>query len=86
MDGPFVGGHELLATQALVLPDGLQQVFRRRIILIAQDIRRATTQAPVGVKVFGEQEHVPLLLRRRERKVKPADEISNASNGGFACL
>ena len=70
-DGPLVGGQELFAAQALMLPDGLQQAFRGRIIFIAQDTDRAVTQAPVNVKIFGQRGHASLLLRLQPRKVKP---------------
>jgi len=84
-DGLFIGGHEPVAAQALVLPDGLQQAFGRRIIFIAQDICRAATQAPVGVKIFGQREHSPLLLRPRFSKVKPLRKIFECIQRQF-CL
>jgi len=80
------GGLELVAPEALMLPDGLQQAFGRRIIFVAQDIRRAATQAPVGVKIFRRRRHCGLLLRLRSSKVKPARKILNAANGGFGRL
>jgi hypothetical protein len=69
-----------------VVPDGLEQAFRRRIIFVAQDIPRAKVRAPVGVKIFRRRRHCGLLLRLRLSKVKPARKILNASNGGFARL
>jgi hypothetical protein len=51
-NGFSIGGLEPVASQPLVVPDGLEQVFRRRIIFVAQDIPRAKARAPVGVKIF----------------------------------
>ena len=85
-DGSAIGRLEPVALQPLVAPDGLEQAFRRRIIFVAQDIPRAATQAPVGVNIFGQREHSPLLLRPPFSKVKPLRIFLNASNGSFACL
>ncbi len=74
-DGLLIGGPELFAAQALVLPDGLQQAFGRRITFVAQDIHRPATQAPVSVKIFGQREHAPLLLRPPFCKVKLRHKI-----------
>jgi len=79
-----VGGLEPVALQPLVAPDGLEQVFRRRIIFVAQDIRHTKARAPVGVKIFSRRRHCGLLLRLQLSKVKPAREFLNAANGGFA--
>jgi hypothetical protein len=46
------GGFQLTALDALVLPDGLQQFFRRRVGLIAQGVNGAAAFAPDGVKIF----------------------------------
>jgi hypothetical protein len=43
---------ELVALEALVLPDGLQQFFRRRGTGVAQDVDGAALLAPDGVEVF----------------------------------
>ena len=85
-DGFSIGSLELVALQPLVVPDGLEQAFRRRSIFVAQDMRRAEARAPVGVKIFNGRRHCGLLLRLRLSKVKPARIILNASNGGFARL
>ena len=85
-DGFPVVRLEPVALQPLVVPDGLEQAFRRRIIFVAQDIPRAKARAPAGVKIFRRRRHCGLLLRLRLSKVKPARIILNASNGGFARL
>ena len=74
-DGSAIGGLEPVALQPLMTPDGLEQAFRRRIIFIAQDLRRAEARAPVGVKIFSRRRHCGLLLRLRLSKVKPARVI-----------
>jgi hypothetical protein len=85
-NGFSIGGSEPVALQPLVVPDGLKQAFRRRIIFVAQDIPRAKVRTPVGVKIFRRRRHCGLLLRLRSSKVKPARIILNAANGGFARL
>jgi hypothetical protein len=47
-----VGRFELVALEALVLPDGLQQFFRRRGTGVAQEVDGAALLAPDGVEVF----------------------------------
>jgi hypothetical protein len=69
-----------------VVPDGLEQAFRRRIIFVAQDISHAKARTPVGVKIIRRRKHCGLLLRLRLSKVKLASKILNAANGGFAGL
>ena len=71
-DESAIGRLEAVALQPLVAPDGLEQAFRRRSIFIVQDLRRAQTRAPVGVKIFSRRRHCGLLLRRWRGKVKPA--------------
>jgi hypothetical protein len=85
-NGFSIGGLEPVALQPLVVPDGLEQAFRRRIIFVAQDIPRAEARAPVGVKIFRRWRHCGLLLRLRSSKVKPARKILDAANGGFGRL
>ena len=83
-DGSAIGGLEPVALQSLVAPDGLEQAFRRGIIFIVQDLPRAGTRAPVGIKIFSGRRHCGLLLRPRLSKVKPARIILSAFAGGFA--
>jgi hypothetical protein len=85
-NGFSIGGLEPVALQPLVVPDGLQQAFRWRIIFVVQDVSRAKARAPAGVKIFRRQRHCGLLLRLRSSKVKPARKFLNAANGGFARL
>ena len=50
----FAGnGFEFAALEPLMLPDGLDEPFRRKP-LIAQTIFRAVTRPPMGIKVVGE--------------------------------
>ena len=85
-NGFSIGGLEPVALQPLMVPDGLEQAFRRWLIFVTQDIPRAKTLAPVGVKIFRRRRHCGLLLRLCLRKVKPARIILNAANSGFARL
>jgi hypothetical protein len=85
-NGFSIGGLEPVALQPLVVPDGLEQAFRRRIVFVAQDVSRAQARAPAGIKIFRWRRHCGLLLRLRLSKVKPARIILNASNGGFGRL
>jgi hypothetical protein len=48
--GLAVQGSELVAQQALVLPDGLQEALWWGIHILAQDQSDATLNAPAGVK------------------------------------
>ncbi len=43
---------QLVALEALVLPDGLQQFFRRRGTAVAQHVDGAAAFAPDGVEIF----------------------------------
>jgi hypothetical protein len=85
-DGFSIGGLEPVALQPLVVPDGLEQPFRRRIIFVAQDISRVKARTPAGVKIVSQRRHCGLLLRLRSSKVKQARVILNAPDGGFARL
>jgi hypothetical protein len=58
---------ELIAFEALVLPDSLQQFFGRRRILIVECINGTTTSAPDSVKIFGARIHAPIFFRERGR-------------------
>ena len=50
-DGLAVQGLELLAQQALVLPDGLEQAFGRGFIILAQEWRDSATSAPLRIEI-----------------------------------
>ena len=79
-NGFSIGGLEAVASQPLVVPDGLKQVFRWRIIFVTQDTPRAQARAQVGVKIISWRRHSGLLLRLRLSKVKPARIILKAAN------
>jgi hypothetical protein len=50
--GLAVQSLELVALQALVLPDGLQQALGRRAAVVAEKGHRSATHAPLGVKMI----------------------------------
>ncbi len=62
--GLAVQGSKLVAEQPLVLPDGLQQAFRRRFAVLAQDRNRAASHTPVGVKTGRDQWHPGIAFAR----------------------
>ena len=45
-----VEGLEPVAEQALMLPDGLEQLFWRRVCIFAQERNDTATHAPLGIK------------------------------------
>jgi hypothetical protein len=45
-----VQGLQLIAAQALVLPDGLKQTLRRRVAVVAQNRCRPAARTPLGIK------------------------------------
>ena len=59
-------------------PDGLEQVFRRRVIFITQDVPRVEARAPVGIKIIVRRRHCGLLLRLGLSKVKPARDFDRS--------
>lgn len=61
---------QLIAAQALMLPDGLKKLLRRCVWRIAQSGCQAVSRPPQGVKVVGIGKHLELLLRWASRKVK----------------
>ena len=68
-DAFSVRGFERVALETLVLPDGLEEAFGRRIIFVVQHVAGAALRAPVGVKISSRGKHAKLLLRRVWRKV-----------------
>jgi hypothetical protein len=56
-----IGSLEPIAMEALVLPDGLQQFFRRRGITFAQHIYGSAAFAPRGVKIRSRPFHRPSI-------------------------
>ena len=85
-DAPAIGGLELIAPEALVLPDGLQQPLGRPAIFLAQRADVAAAFAPPGVEIFGGRLHPEKLLRRHRCEVKPAKIFLNATKPDFACF
>jgi hypothetical protein len=69
--GLAVQGSQLLAEQALVLPDGLEQALGRNPAVFAQDADAAAAQPPSGIETGRIAGHLPLLLRGRFGNVKP---------------
>ena len=52
---------ELISFQALMLPDGLEQFFRRRSLAVAQLVDRAALPPPGGVEVFSAGGHAAFI-------------------------
>jgi hypothetical protein len=67
--GPSVQCRQLGPEQALVLPNRLKQLFRRRRFVLAQGRGGITLRAPLSIKVLWK--HLALLLRASFRIVKP---------------
>jgi len=61
---------QLLATQALVLPDGLEQALGWRVVVVAQHAGDPGAQTPLRIEIGGQAGHRTLLLRRWFCKVK----------------
>jgi hypothetical protein len=80
-DGVSGVGFEPVAFDALMLPGGLKQAFGGRTAFLVQDIGRGKLRPPQGVKMMGWRKHFSKCLRLRFVKVKPPDEILNATNG-----
>jgi len=80
-----IGGFQLVAPQPLMLPDRLQQAFRRNPAFVVQNRRRDETCSPGGVEIFSRQKHFLNFLRLMPVKVKSADFILNAPNGRLVC-
>ncbi len=57
-DRLVVQGLELIAEQSLVLPDGLQQAFGRRVPVVPQDRDDAGAHAPLGIKAGQDRRHL----------------------------
>ena len=61
-DGLTVQGLKLFAEQALVLPDGLQEAFGRRVPVVAQDGDDPATDAPLGIEAGQDRRHRGIVL------------------------
>ena len=57
-----VQGLELFAEQPLVLPDGLQEAFGRRVAVLAQDRNHAAPHAPLGIKAGQDRRHLAIAF------------------------
>ena len=66
-----VQSFEFVAQQPLVLPDGLEKMLGRRLIIFAQEANGATADPPVGVEAVKDRSHLALLLRTLCCNVKP---------------
>ena len=73
--GAAVGEFQLLAQEALVMPDVLQQRLGREIVL-AQDAERAKRRAPLRIEISQRGGHAR-CFERAGGKVKRADKTPN---------
>jgi hypothetical protein len=60
-DSLAVGGFQLVAFEALMLPDGLKQFFRRHRPAVVQCVDGAALFAPGGVEIFGAGIHAAVF-------------------------
>ena len=79
--GLAVQGFQLVAEQALVLPDGLEKFFRRRGFAFAQNPCAAALQAPPGIITVRIAGHLALLLRGCVGNVKQGLALFERSAG-----
>jgi hypothetical protein len=57
-----VQGLELLAEQALMLPNGLQEAFRGRVPILVQDRNHATAHAPLSIEAGQDWRHLAIAF------------------------
>jgi hypothetical protein len=57
--------------QPLMLPDGLQQMFRRHTVRVVQNMRHRELRPPGGIEIFRCRKHFLKFLRLLCVKVKP---------------
>ena len=72
-----IGAAQLIAEEALMKPDGLQQVFGGDAVRFAKGVGGAEPQAAFGVKIAFAVDHLATLFAREKGKVK------KGSGGGF---
>jgi hypothetical protein len=60
--GLAVQGSKLIANETLVLPDGLEQPFGRRIVVLTQEGRNAAANTPLGIKTVWDWEHLVIAF------------------------
>jgi hypothetical protein len=70
-DGLAVQRCELVAPEALVLPDGLEQTFGRGLALFVKERHGAAFETPLRIEAVRKRQHPAPLLRRGPRHVKP---------------
>jgi len=74
---------QLVAPQALVLPDGLQQPLRRGRVAVAQPRRQAGLRAPAGIETVRELEHLAIAFARAGAQSQAfATSYANAGGNG----
>ena len=69
-----------------MLPDGLQQFFRRRGTAVAQDVDGAAAFAPDGVEIFGRREFTRNLFAPLRRQSQAGIYFERNESADFACL
>jgi hypothetical protein len=68
-----VSRFEFAASNALMLSDGLEQIFRRQIISLAQDIHCPVARPPFCIKIFSPRSHpeiafAPIMAQSQANK------------------
>jgi hypothetical protein len=63
-NGFSIRSFELVAAQALMPPNGLEQTLGWHIVCIAQKICRAGRLSPNGVKIFSGRRHLEIAFAR----------------------
>lgn len=61
-DRSAVQGLELIAEQALVLPEGLHEAFGRRVPVVPQDRDDAGAHTPLGIKAGQNWRHLAIAF------------------------
>ena len=75
---------ELFADQALVLPDGLQEAFGRRVTVLVKDRNDAAAHAPLGIKAGQDRGTLPIafaLLLRQCQALAAGKKIERIQTG-----
>ena len=66
--GPSVKGSQASAVQALLLPDALEETFRRPFPAVVKGGNHTALPAPAGVEVVGVEGHVSCFCSARAAK------------------
>ena len=72
-----VQGCELIAKQSLVLPDGLQKAFGRRVPVFPQDRNDAGAHAPLGIKAGQDRRHLAIAFALMLLQCQASDTAIN---------